>query len=146
MRENLSPSPTGVVAIIPPCLDEQVVLEKYKHLWVPGEQSANSPVCNAKDVELWTPTFVQIHVIDTLRDDGLIYEKLLHGHGVATRLYVYPGMPHAHWMWPEHSLSTKSHIDALSGIGWLLGQDLEREEVECLWNTAPLMNNDSITH
>ncbi|KAJ5497563.1 Alpha/Beta hydrolase protein [Penicillium fimorum] len=155
MRENLSPSLTGVVAIVPPCLDEQ---------------NANSPVCNAKDIELWTswwepdfqsvdfsplnsdislagmpPTYLQVDGMDTLRDDGLIYEKLLRDHGIATRLDVYPGMPHAHWMWPEHSLSTKSHIDPLSGIGWLLGQELEREEVERLWNTAPL-TNDSIPH
>ncbi|KAJ5357040.1 lipase/esterase [Penicillium concentricum] len=157
MRENLSPSLTGVVAIVPPCLDEQIVPEKYKHLWVSREQNANSPFCNFQSVDFsplnsdislagMPPTYVQVDGMDTLRDDGLIYEKVLRDHGVATRLDVYPGMPHAHWMWPEHSLSTKSHIDTLSGIGWLLGQELERDEVERLWNTAHQMNNDSITH
>ncbi|KAJ5965179.1 Alpha/Beta hydrolase protein [Penicillium vulpinum] len=162
MREKLSPSLTGVVAIVPPCMDEKHVPEKYKHLWVSREQNANSPVCNAKDIETWMswwepdflsvdfsplnsdvslaglpPTYVQVDGMDTLRDDGLIYEKLLRDHGVATRLDVYPGMPHTHWCWPEHALSVKSHIDTLSGIGWLLDRELERDEIEHLWNTAP---------
>lgn len=163
MREHLFPPLTGVLAIIPPCMDEQTVPEKYKHLWVSREQNSLSPVCNAKDIETWTswwepdfqsvdfsplnsdvslagmpPTHVQVDGMDTLRDDGLIYEKLLRDQGVATRLDVYPGMPHAHWMlWPEHELSIKSNIDTLSGIGWLLGQELERDEVERIWTTAP---------
>lgn len=71
--------------------------------------------------------------MDTLRDDGLIYEKLLRDNGVVTRLAVYPGMPHGHWNWP-HPLSDVAQIDTLSGIGWLLGKDIQREKIECLWN------------
>ncbi|OQE20201.1 hypothetical protein PENFLA_c017G01649 [Penicillium flavigenum] len=163
MREKLSPPLTGVLAIIPLCMDERTVPEKYKHLWVSREQNANSPICNAKDIETWTswwepdlqsvdfsplnsdvelagmpPTHVQVDGLDTLRDDGLIYEKILRDHGVATRLDAYPGMPHAHWMlWPEHWLSIRSNIDTLCGIGWLLGREIGRDVVERVWKTAP---------
>jgi len=159
LRENLSPPLTGVLANIPPCLDAQIVPEKYKHLFLSREQNANGLVCNAKDLEVWSgwwqvdwlsvdyspvnsdvpltglpPHFVQVDGLDILRDDGLIYEKLLRDSGVPTRLIAYPGMPHGHWTWPQHSLSDKAHVDTLSGIGWLLGQDIPREEIERLWN------------
>jgi acetyl esterase/lipase len=159
LRENLSPPLTGVLANIPVCLDARIVPEQYKHLWLAREQNANGLVCNAKDLEVWTgwwepdwlsvdyspvnsevslaglpPHFVQVDGSDTLRDDGLIYEKLLRDSGVDTRLIAYPGMPHGHWNWPQHSLSDKAHVDTLSGLGWLLGQEVPREEVERLWN------------
>lgn len=162
MKENLSPPLTGVLAIVPPCMAENNIPKKYKDLWVSRKQNANAPVCSAKDIETWTgwwrpdyfsvdysplnsdvslaglpPTYIQVDGLDTLRDDGLIYEKLLRDHGVATRLDAYPGMPRAHWMWPEHPLSTKSQINILCGIGWLLGRELEREEVARLWGKAP---------
>jgi acetyl esterase/lipase len=82
---------------------------------------------NPEYVELagMPPTHVQVDVLDTLRDDGLIYEKLVRDHGVATRLGTYSYIPHAHWMlWPEHSLSMKSNIDTLCRIGWLLGREI----------------------
>jgi acetyl esterase/lipase len=160
-RENLCTPLTGVLASIPPCMTEETVPEKYKDLWLSQEQNALSPVCSAKDIEAWMklfepdylsvdfsplnsdvslagmpPTYVQVDGMDTLRDDGLIYEKLLRDEGVPTRLDVYPGMPHGHWLWPEHPLSTKAQIDILCAIGWLLGKEPAREEVERLWSTA----------
>ncbi|KAJ5120918.1 Alpha/Beta hydrolase protein [Penicillium bovifimosum] len=161
-RENLSPPITGVLASVPPCMTEETVPSKYKDLWLSHEQNALSPVCSAKDIEAWMklfkpdylsvdfsplnsdvpltgmpPTYVQVDGMDVLRDDGLIYERLLRDEGVPTRLDVYPGMPHGHWLWPEHPLSTTSQIDVLCAIGWLLGQEPAREEVERLWSTAP---------
>jgi acetyl esterase/lipase len=160
LREKLSPPLTGVLANIPVCLDAQIVPEKYKHLFLAREQNADGLVCNAKDLEVWTgwwgpdyfsvdfspvnsdiplaglpPHFVQVDGLDTLRDDGLIYEKLLRDSGVSTRLVAYPGMPHGHWGYRQHPLSDKAHIDTLSGLGWLLGQEIQREEISRLWNT-----------
>lgn len=159
MRENLSPPLTGVLANIPVCMDEKIVPKEYKHLYLSRDQNAHGLVCNAKDLERWTdwwkpdhfsvdysplnsdvslaglpPHYVQVDGLDTLRDDGLIYEKLLRDNGVVTRLVVYPGMPHSHWIWP-HPLSDVAHIDTLWGIGWLLGKEIQREKIECLWNT-----------
>ncbi|CAI7594466.1 unnamed protein product [Penicillium bialowiezense] len=160
LRENLSPPLTGVLANIPPLLDEDIVPEKYKHLYLSREQNANGAVCNAKDLRVWMgwwepdfhsvdyspvnsdvplaglpPHYIQVDGMDTLRDDGLIYEKLLRDEGVATRLVVYPGMPHGHWgLWPNHSLSKVAHIDTIYGIGWLLGNEVAREKIESIWD------------
>ena len=160
MRENLSPPLTGVLASIPVLLDEQIVPDQYKHLYLSREQNANGSVCTAKDLRVWTswwmpdyksvdfspvnsevslaglpPHAVLVDGMDTLRDDGLIYEKLLRDNGVATQLVAWPGMPHGHWgMCPQHSLSDVAQVDTLASIGWLLGNEVEREKIETLWN------------
>ncbi|CAG7984190.1 unnamed protein product [Penicillium salamii] len=160
LRENLSPPLTGVLANIPPLLDEHIVPDKYKHLFLSREQNGNGPVCNSKDLEVWMswwlpdfrsvdyspvnsdvplaglpPHVVMVDGMDTLRDDGLIYEKMLRDNGVATRLVAWPGMPHGHWgMFPQHSLSDVAQIDTISTIGWLLGNEVAREKVESIWN------------
>ena len=61
--------------------------------------------------------------MDPLRDDALIYERILKEVGVPTRLEVYPGIPHAGLDFlPMLSASKKSMKDMKEGVKWLLSQ------------------------
>ncbi|KAJ7805118.1 Alpha/Beta hydrolase protein [Mycena olivaceomarginata] len=40
------------------------------------------------------PTHLRICGLDPLRDEGLLYERLLREQGILTRLDIYPGVPH----------------------------------------------------
>jgi acetyl esterase/lipase len=145
-----SPRLHGVWLGIPFVLGEEVVPAKYKHLWLSREQNAKAFVINAGDVEYVSrayaqkptsllfsplapgcvheampPVYFQVCGQDPLRDDGLIYEKVLRDHGVSTRLDVYPGLPHGFdVVFPTFAVSRKHAIDVLLGFGWLLGKDV----------------------
>jgi acetyl esterase/lipase len=69
------------------------------------------------------PTYFQVCGLDALRDDSLIYERLLREESsIATRLDLYPGLPHHFW---EFYPQLKQHIqkrteDTVNEIQWLL--------------------------
>ena len=68
------------------------------------------------------PAYFQICGMDPLRDDGLIYEKVLREeHGIKTKVDLYPGLPHGFWSWwPDAQFTKKQQQDAIQGLGWLL--------------------------
>lgn len=70
------------------------------------------------------PVYFQICGMDPLRDEALIYEKVLReDYGIPTKLDVYPGLPHGFWsFWPDMKASTGFVEDATRGVGWLLEQ------------------------
>ena len=70
------------------------------------------------------PTFFQVCGMDPLRDDGLLYERVLREeYGTKTKLEVYPGLPHAFWSFlPHMKKSTQLIEDAIRGVEWLLQQ------------------------
>ena len=134
------------------------IRDRYKHLWISREQNAEAPVFNATSLgkvdNLWNPnrssedyspfaekdqsschkgmpkSFFQICGMDPLRDDGLMYERVLRKNGVETRLEVYPGVPHAHFSFlPDLKISQKCSFDTLDGFGWLLGMRASKEDV-----------------
>lgn len=158
VKEKLSPPITGVLASIPVCMSEETVLEKYKQLWVSREQNADSsgnPLQDSKGLgyevlyeqdflsEDFSPfnstapfsaiprTYVQVAGLDPLRDDGIIYAKVLRDYGVDVKLDAYPGMPHGHFnLWPRLKQSIKSQEDTIWHFGWLLRREVPRERVE----------------
>jgi acetyl esterase/lipase len=70
------------------------------------------------------PTYFQICGMDPLRDEGLIYERVLREEcGVKTLLHLYPGLPHAFWSRYSDAKFTKDLIeDSKKGMQWLLEQ------------------------
>ncbi|KAI1100511.1 putative lipase/esterase [Jackrogersella minutella] len=70
------------------------------------------------------PTYLQICGVDPLRDEGLIYERVLREEaGVKTRLDLYKGFGHYFWTnWPQLERSREFVEDTVKGVKWLLEQ------------------------
>lgn len=75
--------------------------------------------------------------LDPLRDEALIYERILREEcGVTTMLQVYPGVPHGfHNFFSELKVAQKYMKDAVDAVGWLLEQGKTWSEA-----TKPLLN------
>ncbi|EDN92848.1 hypothetical protein SS1G_08713 [Sclerotinia sclerotiorum 1980 UF-70] len=144
--DNISPPLTGVYLSIPPIIPEKVVPEKYKSVYLSLEQNKNAPLLNREVADVFdkhyavqeptslaTPilfsshknlpkTYFQICGLDPLRDEGFIYEDILRGNGVETKVHVYEGLPHGFWTWfPEAGFTRRFNADCRKGLGWLLG-------------------------
>ena len=69
-----------------------------------------------------------------MRDDGLIYERVLREHGVKTKLDFWPGLPHSSMsLFPGLESSKRQRRGQVEGVRWLLGMEEEKvdgEEVE----------------
>lgn len=72
------------------------------------------------------PTYLQACGLDPLRDETFIYERILREeNGIATRVDLYPGLPHHFW---EFFPQLRKHVekrtdDTVKGIQWLLKND-----------------------
>ncbi|KID97009.1 alpha/beta hydrolase fold-3 domain-containing protein, partial [Metarhizium majus ARSEF 297] len=147
--EKLSPPISGAWLGIPWLMDEDIVPSDYQGLWFSREQNADSFIVGKEALEFMKeayapettspafsplntkgsyenhpPTYIQVCGKDPLRDDGLIYEKLLREQGVSTRMDVYPGVPHGFAdVFPELKIARKYRIDTMKGFGWLLGNE-----------------------
>lgn len=154
VTQAVSPSMTGLWLNMPHVIESNYVPEKYKELWFSRDQNADSFLLNKTarafisstyeaDVNSpeyspfngesphhgLPPVYFQVNGNDPLRDDGLIYEKVLRDCGVETRIDVYPGFPHGYAdVFPQLDSSRKRRIDALKGFGWLLGKEALEEE------------------
>lgn len=61
--------------------------------------------------------------MDPLRDEAIIFERRLKEHGTATKIDIYPGVPHGFQsFFPTISLSKQFMEDTLKGVAWLLKQ------------------------
>ncbi|KAI9870595.1 MAG: hypothetical protein M1830_004066 [Pleopsidium flavum] len=145
--EHLSPALTGVYLSIPTVVDANSMPEKYKSEFLSHEQNKNPPILGRDSIDMFMasykpdrtsplyspflhpnghknlpPTYFQICGMDPLRDEGLIYERVLREEcGVKTRLDMYPGLPHGFWsFFPDLKSSRKLLEDTLKGVEWLL--------------------------
>ena len=155
-EQQLEPKLTGQWLSIPVLLDEKMVPEKYKDLYLAWEQNRRvpgfssellakifshweadvrsplfSPINSADPGEGLPPAYLQACGLDPLRDDALIYEKVLREKGVRTRMDVYPGLPHGFWaFFKQLKSSGKARVDIAMGMGWLLGKELSAEQAD----------------
>ncbi|GAM86524.1 hypothetical protein ANO11243_045380 [Dothideomycetidae sp. 11243] len=152
VTKGMDPRITGLYLGIPMIMTTELVPEKYRELYLSWTQLPNSPGLTVADLERaqaahnpdinspWfcplnapnphvgmPPTFLQISGGDVLRDDGLVYARLLQEHGVKTRLVVYPGAPHG------YRRQKQPNIDMLEGFAWLLGKTVTDEQIQETW-------------
>lgn len=118
----------------------------YEHLFFSREQNAHAAIIDKQGLkeiaalvqfdyesELHSPfnasnphtgmprAYFQVDGLNPLRDDGMVYEKVLSAHGVDTAIDVYPGLPHEHWNnFPTLESSVLAKIHVVRGLGWLL--------------------------
>ncbi|VUC31046.1 unnamed protein product [Clonostachys rosea] len=162
VTDQASPKLNGVWLCVPYVLEADLVPSKYKHLWFSREQNAEAMIINKKAIAfctkayahdfsspLWSPfaaanahtgmppVYFQVAGQDPLRDDGLIYEKVLRENKVSTKLDVYPGVPHGFAeVFPELAISRKASLDTLAGFGWLMGKEVEKAAVAKAWDDS----------
>lgn len=69
------------------------------------------------------PTYIQVCGLDGLRDENLIYERVLREeYSIPTRLDFYPGLPHHFWeFFPQLTKQVEQRTkDTIDGFRWLL--------------------------
>jgi len=149
--EKLSPPLTGQYLAIPALVPESKMPEKYKPYWLSYEQNKTAPVLPVAAIDMFIkgyepdeddavwyatfnhpkghgdlpPAFFQIDGMDPLRDEAIIYERVLReDYGVKTKMFVYPGLPHGHWgFFPFLKSSEKFRKEQVEGMGFLLGKE-----------------------
>jgi acetyl esterase/lipase len=99
-------------------IDPHIPPASLPHLPPPAKPSPLTPTQGLP------PVYFQICGMDPLRDEALIYEKVLREeYNIPTKLDVYPGLPHGFWsFWPDMKASTEFVNDATKGVAWLLEQ------------------------
>lgn len=154
--EKLSPPLTGQYLCIPGVLPPPVVPEKYKELYLSHEQNAQSPILPRAAIDMFMkayqpddhdplyvpvnhpkghtglpPAFFQVNGMDPLRDEALVYERVLREeYGIKTKLDMYPGLPHGFWLFfPMLKASRQLLVDMVQGMGWLVGRQPQMDKI-----------------
>ncbi|KIY01939.1 uncharacterized protein Z520_02077 [Fonsecaea multimorphosa CBS 102226] len=155
--EKLSPPLTGQYLAIPAVLPASKVPEKYKEYFLSYEQNQNAPVLPVAAIDMFMrgyepdesdgiwyapfnhpnghkdqpPALFQIDGMDPLRDEAIIYERVLReDYGIKTKMFVYPGQPHGHWgFFPFLKASQQFRREQVEGMSWLLGREADFSKV-----------------
>lgn len=71
-------------------------VDAFNKAWSPDWSDKKvTPFAGKGSHPRFSPTYLQVCGLDPLRDDGLIYEKVLRQAGTDTGTNVYKGLPHA---------------------------------------------------
>ncbi|KAJ7476453.1 Alpha/Beta hydrolase protein [Mycena latifolia] len=136
---------TGQILQIPALLHPAAACpEEFKAELLSLEQNKDAPILSTANVEFFydclqasqsdpeisplllshanlPAAYIQVAGFDPLRDEGLLYERLLRESAVRTKLDIYPGVPHGfHASFPQLAASRKWDTDFRLGLGWLL--------------------------
>ncbi|KAJ3521157.1 hypothetical protein NM208_g13422 [Fusarium decemcellulare] len=139
---------TGQLLSVAPLLPPPVVPRKYQDDYISHKQNKDVAIPSEELTQLFLaaykpdkssplaapaihplghagipPTYLQACGLDRLRDESLIYQRILeHENGIATRLDLYPGLPHHFWeFFPQLTKQVEKRTnDTVEGIQWLL--------------------------
>ncbi|KAI0057882.1 hypothetical protein BV25DRAFT_1830628 [Artomyces pyxidatus] len=101
-------------------LSADVMRRVYKCYQAPADDPEMSPALYPSHAGL-PPAYIQVCGLDPLRDEGILYARLLREAGIPTRLDVYPGVPHGFQVVaPNIGLASKLKNDTYNGFRWLL--------------------------
>lgn len=146
-RESKDIPLTGVYLGLPIVVHPDAVPERFVKGYLSYEENKNAPILCQKEIAalvsaympdplsplysplLWPsghaglpPTYFQVCGLDPLRDDGLIYERMLREeYNIRTKLDIYPGVPHAFQSFTDLKVTKEFNRDMVSGFKWLLG-------------------------
>ena len=147
VEEGHTPALTGLWLSVPSIFaDPALVPEEYREFYQARKQNADAPILSESTLKemasryeadpkspLYSPgarktaipkmppVYFQICGMDPLRDDAIIYDKMLRAAGRKTLVHMYPGLVHAGWgFFPSLKLSQQAKVDFCIGLGWLL--------------------------
>jgi acetyl esterase/lipase len=165
--ENLQPPITGQYLCVPALLPHEKVPSRFTHLYQSRLEMSVDPVLSGKmdmspvmqmynptaDSPLWDPfnhpeghkgaakAFFQVGGLDPLRDEAVLYDRVLREAGVLTRFELYAGFGHMFWTnWPEMEKSKSFVQDTVVGMKWLLErwEDVSSQEIKQVQETDEL--------
>ncbi|KAI0057903.1 hypothetical protein BV25DRAFT_1338304 [Artomyces pyxidatus] len=99
----------------------------YNHYQAPPDSPEMSPALYPSHSGL-PPAYIQASGHDPLRDEAILYERLLREAGTPTRFDIYPGLPHGFQMAAPHIKATQKLLhDTYCGFRWLLAGQRARK-------------------
>ncbi|KAJ7624737.1 Alpha/Beta hydrolase protein [Roridomyces roridus] len=136
---------TGQIMQIPGLCHPEAVPEEFKGSLFSFRQNGFDPGLPAADVHWFyeqlggsptspevSPLLYPVHAglppavlhicgLDPLRDEGLLYGKILKREGVKTRVHTYPGVSHAfNYLLPHIAAAKRWERDYREGLRWIL--------------------------
>ncbi|KAF8489931.1 alpha/beta hydrolase fold-domain-containing protein [Hysterangium stoloniferum] len=137
---------TGQVLVTPALLSASAYPVKFKDELLSLEQNSDASILSGELIRLFWETYhgphasnpevspllaasfeglprtyIQINGMDPLRDEAILYNKLLREAGVPTMVDMYPGFPHGfHEHFPDLTASRRQSRQLHTGIVWLL--------------------------
>jgi len=146
-NEKLNPPLTGQILSNPILISNGRVPEKYKDQYLSWEQNSADKYTSVDMMDMFTksynpdfssplydtlndpsghanlpPAYLQASGGDMLRDDAIIYERILReDYKVPTRINVYKGLPHMFWgFFPTSKAAIQWKEDLSDAVKWLL--------------------------
>ncbi|KAF9878742.1 hypothetical protein CkaCkLH20_03642 [Colletotrichum karsti] len=141
---------TGAFIGIPVLFVKEIVPEKYAAEWTSREDNATwnpnfttaliedvhkvlepdvkslwySPINDPEALPKTSKAYIQVGDKDPLRDDGLIYAKVLRDNGVEARVDKYENWGHQGWsIFAPKEIPAELPSDTMKGMKWLLGRE-----------------------
>ncbi|GKT48090.1 AB hydrolase superfamily protein [Colletotrichum spaethianum] len=150
VNEKQSPPLSGIFSSISGAVSEETVPERYRDRILSLEQNAKAPVVTKETLDFikdkykpdptsplaypivspdltgFPKTYFQACGLDPVRDCTIIMEQVWKDAGTATKLDIYPGLPHGFWsLYPQAEFSKKHQRDTKAGLQWLLDRGFE---------------------
>jgi len=109
-----------------PILSRRILIQYAR--WAQAPKTAEGYSVIMRDHKGVAPVLMLTAGLDPLRDEQLLYAKLLEQAGVKTKVMMYSGLPHVfNYFFPQFSAVAKMEDDIREGINWLLSDEVRHE-------------------